>query len=415
MSKRQENFTLALSTVFLGLITGFGSLLLGHFLDIVEKLFLGFNESPEHPFAWSITPTQRLLSVFIGGIIAAIIWYFMRTKMKATVGISKALDGQQMPVVTTVVHVLTQIFFVATGGSVGRELAPRELGAMLSQTWQRLLNRFGHLELNDDDRRLLIAAAAGAGFAGIYIAPITGMMFAVELLYKKISIRSVSVSLTMTSIAMLVGSILRGFHPYYGVGVSEFHARNMILVVIIGPICGLLGGWFRRIFTWANQHQSRDRNILWQLPAIALITGVIAMRYPEILGNGRALAQPAFSNASASFIGVFLLLGLAKAVVTVLSLRAGASGGTLTPSIAIGATVGMAIGIAAHILFPAISVWQCGVIGATALLASSQQAPLMALFMLFEVCHLDYSALLPLGLAVALASSTSRLGLAPAK
>nr|WP_282801647.1 chloride channel protein [Secundilactobacillus kimchicus] len=415
MSKSHENFIMTISTIVLGIVAGTGSLLLGAFLDLIESLFLNFNETATHPFAGLISPAHRMLSLVTGGLVAAVVWWLMRTRMKPAVGISKALDGQEMPVTTTIVHVLTQIFFVATGGSVGRELAPRELGAMLAQTWQRLLKRFRHIELSDDDRRLLIASAAGAGFAGVYIAPITGAMFCLELLYKKVTGRAVAVSLTMSSIAMLVGSLLRGFHPYYAVGSGAFSATSIFIVLILGPLCGILGAYFRQAFQWANQHQTRDNHLLWQLPAVAVVTGLIATTFPQIMGNGRALAQPAFMNQSVNLIWLFLIGGLAKAIVTVFSLRAGASGGTLTPSIAIGATIGMALGFAIHLFVPAISIWQAGIIGAASLLASSQQAPLMALFMLFEVCHLDHSALLPLGLGVALATTTSHVILNPSR
>lgn len=414
MTKTRERLMLSISTVMLGLIAGLGSLILANFLDIIEKLFLNFNETPLSPFAANASGTRRLVSMVIGGVIAAIVWYYMRTKMKPTVSIAKALDGETMPVWTTAVHVFTQIFFVATGGSVGRELAPREFGAMLSQTWQRFLHRFG-VTFNEEDRKLLIAAAAGAGFAAIYIAPLTGTMFSVELLYKKVTGRAVAVSLTMSSVAMLVGSTLRGFHPYYAVGNGDFSPISVVLVIVVGPLCGVVGAYFRRFFQWANKHQARDRSILWLLPAAAVLTGAIAYFYPEISGNGRALAQPAMTNQSAGLIGIFLIGGLAKALITVFSLRAGASGGTLTPSIGIGATIGMSLGVVAHMLIPGITIWQGGLIGAATLLASSQQAPFMALFMIFEVCHLDYSALLPLGLGVALASASSQLVLHQSK
>lgn len=415
MSRKRETIVLAVSTVILGVVAGTGSLLLGLFLDIIEKVFLNFNETASHPFAGGITGSHRLLSLIIGGFIAALVWWFMRTHMKPTVGLSKAVAGEQMPVCTTLVHVLTQIFFVATGGSVGRELAPRELGGMLSQSWQRLLKHFWHIELDADDRRLLVAAAAGAGFAGVYIAPITGAMFCLEILYKKVTGRAVAVSLTMSSIAMLIGSILRGFHPYYAVNDRSFAALTVIIAIVLGPLCGALGAYFRKAFTWANQSQTRDNKLLYQLPLVALITGLIAFKFPEIMGNGRALAQPAFTNQSTALISLFLLGGLAKAIVTVFSLRTGASGGTLTPSIAVGATVGMTIGFIAHLWIPEISITQAGLLGAVTFLASSQQAPLMALFMIFEVCHLDHSALLPLGLGVALAIATSHVILNPSK
>lgn len=413
MLKEHENLTMAISTVVLGVVVGAGSLFLGVFLNLIEHVFLSFNENEFHPFAWTVSPTHRLLSVLIGGIIAAIVWWLMRTRMRPTVSIAKGIAGEEMPVWTTILHVMTQIFYVGTGGSVGRELAPRELGAMISQTWQRFLKRFHGVELSEDDRKLLIAAAAGAGFAGVYIAPITGALFCLEILYKKLTKRAVMVSLTMSVIAMLMGAILKGFRPYYAVGSGDFTLKSVVLVLIIGPVSGLAGAYFRKGFKWAGAKQTRNKNLLWQLPLVALITGLIAMHYPEIMGNGRALAQTALNNKSASLVGIFLLGGLAKAVVTTFTLRAGAAGGTLTPSISVGAVIGTAIGFGAGLFIPGVSLWQCGLLGASSLLASSQQAPLMALFMIFEVSHLNYSALLPLAIGVSLAMLVSSWVLKP--
>lgn len=409
MLKSKENRVLAISTIIIGVLAGMGALALSLFYDVIEHLFLRYNETTWSPVAWAAGGKIRLISLVVGGILAALSWWFMRTKMKPTVSINQGLDGKKMPVGTTALHVFTQIFFVGVGGSVGKELAPRELGAMLSQTWQRFMSKFTPVQLSPEDRKLLVAAAAGAGFAGVYIAPITGTMFSLELLLKRIDQRSILVSLTMSIEAMLVGSLLKGFHPYYGVGNGKFSLISTLVVLVVGPVCGILGSLFRKLFKWANAHQTRDNKLLWQLPLVALLTGLIAFYFPEIMSNGRPLAQTAFATTNAGFILKVLLIGaVLKAIVTVLSLRAGASGGTLTPSIAIGAVVGVTFGIVVNHFFPAVPIWETGLLGASSLLAASQQAPLMALFMIFEVCHLNYSALLPLGLGVCLAVITSK-------
>lgn len=413
MANRHENITLAVSTVVLGVVVGYGSVLLSLFFNFIQHTFLGFNETYVHPVAWAAPSWRRLVSLIIGGLIAGFVWWLVHTKMKKPVSINAAVAGSKMPVSTTIVHTFTQIFYVATGGSVGRELAPRELGSMISQTWQRLLKRFG-ATLAEDDRQLLIAAAAGAGFAGVYIAPLTGAMFCVEILLKKVTGRTIAVSFSMASIAMLVGASVKSFHPYYAVNTSAFSPRTVLLVLIIGPLCGLLGGLFRKAFKWAGAKAPKDGRLLWQMPLVALLTGLIAMVFPEIMGNGRALAQTVFANTDVSFIKIFLVGAAAKALVTVLTLRAGAAGGTIAPSISIGATIGALVGFIANLFFPGLPVWQYSLIGAGALLAASQQAPLMALFMILEIDHLDYSALLPLAVAVALAIATSHLIIKPA-
>jgi len=229
------------------------------------------------------------------------------------------------------------------------------------------------------------------------------------LLLKRVDQRAIIVSLTMSVEAMLVGSLLKGFHPYYGVGHNNFSLISTAVVIVLGPVCGILGSLFRKMFQYANAHQVKDNRILWQLPLVGLLTGLIAIYFPEVMGNGRPLAQTAFAATNTTFILQVLLIGaVIKAVMTVLSLRAGASGGTLTPSIAIGAVVGVVFGILVHYFVPGIPIWEIGLLGAASLLAASQQAPLMAMFMIFEVSHLNYSAILPLALGVCLSVYTSR-------
>ena len=405
---KQQTVTLVISTIVLGLVVGLSSLFLGQLLDVVERLFLHFEENAAVPVPTETTAVNRLVSVTLGGLIVAIIWYTLKRYAQSTVSIKQALQGEKMPFAATAVHVMTQIFYVGTGGSIGRELAPREAGAMLAQQWQMIMKRVGLAKLSTDDQRLLIAAAAGAGFAGIYIAPITGMLFAVEILLKKVDMKSVAVSLSMSVIAMLIGSISKGFVPYYLIAKKDFTLNILPFVLVVGLLMGVLGAYFRRGFQWAGRHSALSSQILWQLPLAALITGLVAMFMPEIMGNGRGLAEFAFVNTD-YHLALFLLVGaLLKAVVTIMTIKGGASGGTLTPSIAIGSSLGVLIGFVYVLLVPGASLVQAGVIGAAGFLAASQQAPLMALFMLFEVCHLDYSALLPMGLSVALASASSK-------
>lgn len=398
---------LAVSTVALGLIVGASSALLSLFLELTEKVFLGFVETAARPAATGTSALQRFLSVTIGGVIVAVSWYWLRNKRRQTVGITKALSGEKMPFLETVLHVLLQIFYVGTGGSVGRELAPREAGALFAQQWEKLLAKLKLSALTESDGQLLVAAAAGAGFAGVYIAPLTGMLFAVEILLKKFSVKNVVVSLVMSVIAMFVGATVKGFGAYYLVGDVKISAAFLLFIVIVAPICGIIGAIFRKTFQWAERNQTHDRKILWQLPLMAGLTGLIAAVFPQIMGNGRALAQLAMSASSLKLLGLLLFLGLAKAVVTVFTIRAGAAGGTLTPAIAIGAVVGAATGLIAAPL-TGLSVAACAIVGACAVLAASQQAPLMALFMMVEVSHLSVLMLLPLGLAAALSAVSAR-------
>lgn len=400
--------TLVLSVIVLGVITGLSSVFLSLLLDVVERLFLDFEEYTFLPVATGVSPLHRFISVSIGGIVAAIIWFTIQKKMAPVVGINKALNGEKMPFVAMAIHVMTQIFYVATGGSIGRELAPREAGALLAQKWEGFISRFGWGTLSAEDKKLLMAAAAGAGFAGIYIAPITGMLFAVEILLKKVDKRTVAVALGMSVIAMLVGSIIKGFHPYYSIPNIHFDIMMAPFALVAGPLFAVAGAYFRQAFQWAEKNRATGKTVLWQLSLVGLLTGVVAAYYPQIMGNGRGLAELAFNSSSNTMVGYLVSGMLLKAIVTTVTIKGGAFGGTLTPSIAIGSAMGVLLGFLYVLIVPGASIAQAGLIGAVTLLAASQQAPLMAMFMLFEVSHLDFSAFLPLGIGVASAMLFSK-------
>ncbi|MCI1634903.1 chloride channel protein [Bifidobacterium sp.] len=398
--------SLMLSTGVLGLAAGLSSGLLALLLKFVENLFLNFNETPILPGPFTTPWFWRATSVTVGGIIAALVWWLLRNRTTSVPSVSQAVQDKTMPVWQTVVHVSTQIFLVGTGASIGREVAPREAGAMLAGIWMRLYKR---LNLDAEDRRLLVAAAAGAGFAGIYISPLTGALFSIEILLKKINTTTVAVSFSMSVIAAAVGGAIHGFGPYYNVGTELFQQQLLIFGLIAAPIIGYLGGWFAKATAWAERYKTTNIHILWQLPLAAALTGLVSIWAPEVMGNGRALAQIAMNASSANGILLIVLIGGFKALLTILTIRSGASGGTLTPSIAVGASVGVALGSLWNLAMPAIPLWQCAIVGAVALLSASQQAPLMALMMLMEISHLPITAIGPLGLATCLGVIASRL------
>ena len=144
--------------------------------------------------------------------------------------------------------------------------------------------------------------------------------------------------------------------------------------------------------------------ILWTLPLAGVLTGVVAIWVPQVMGNGRATAQLAFSSvAEWSAVAVLLLSFAAKAVVTLLTIRAGASGGVLQPGIALGASMGASMGVCWMMVFHTNSMGVYALIGACALLAASQKAPLMAMCLVMELADTPLNLFVPVGCAVAVA------------
>lgn len=443
---------LAATTIILGVIIGAGAGLLTLLLYGVEHVMLGYVEGSELPGPFGVPAIRRAISVTIGLTLAGIIWYFLRNKTTKVPSVKKAVAGERMPVWQTLVHVVLQIGIVGSGASIGREVAPRELGAMLAQRFCDLF----HIEGADGiDRRMVVAVAAGAGLGGVYNAPLAGMFFAVEILLVDVTLEKVAFGLGMSAIAAFVAASIKGHHTFYDITAMQPQSTPtlMLFAVLCGAACGVAGAWFRKGSQWAESHQSHDKHILWQMPLAGLVTGLAAIVVPQVMGNGRAAAQLGFStfvpegsaaagasqsassaaaspwnllagggNVSGSastavnagfqlsqsniamLLGVLALTFVAKALVTLMTIRSGASGGVLQPGIALGSTLGAMLGLIWILLFPADSVTACALIGAAALLSASQQAPLMAMCLVMELTEAPSVFFVPVGLAVAASS-----------
>ena len=447
---------LAATTIILGVIIGAGAGLLTLLLYGVEHVMLGYVEGSELPGPFGVPAVRRAISVTIGLTLAGVIWYFLRNKTTKVPSVKKAVAGERMPVWQTLVHVVLQIGIVGSGASIGREVAPRELGAMLAQRFCDLF----HIEGADGiDRRMVVAVAAGAGLGGVYNAPLAGMFFAVEILLVDVTLEKVAFGLGMSAIAAFVAASIKGHHTFYDITAMQPQSTPtlMLFAGLCGAACGVAGAWFRKGSQWAESHQSHDKHILWQMPLAGLVTGLAAIVVPQVMGNGRAAAQLGFStfvpegsaaagasqsassaaaspwnllagggNVSGSastavnagfqlsqsniamLLGVLALTFVAKALVTLMTIRSGASGGVLQPGIALGSTLGAMLGLIWILLFPADSVTACALIGAAALLSASQQAPLMARCLVMELTEAPSVFFMPVGLAVAASSLVSK-------
>ena len=106
-------------------------------------------------------------------------------------------------------------------------------------------------------------------------------------------------------------------------------------------------------------------------------------------------------------IPTLLLSFAAKAIVTLLTIRSGASGGVLQPGIALGASGGAVLGILWMQIFHTNSIGMYALLGACALLAASQQAPLMAICLVMELADAPINLFVPIGFAVAVSAFTA--------
>ena len=396
------------AVAIVGVAIGAAAGLLTLMLYGVEHLTLGYVENSQESGPFNVPVIRRLISVTAGAVIAAVIWWLLRTRSTKVPSVKKAVNGDIMPIWQTVVHVLLQIFIVGTGMSIGREVAPRELGAMFGQRFARWAR------LDAKDTRMLVAITAAAGLAGVYNAPLAGTFFAVEILLADITLETVTFAFACSALASWVASLVKGTHTFYLIGETDglFTPDYMAFALVAGLVLGAAGALFRRGSQWAEKSKPSGVGILWMLPLAGLLTGVVAIWVPQVMGNGRATAQLSFSSkADLAVVPILLVSFLAKAIVTLLTIRSGASGGVLQPGIALGASGGAVLGVLWMQVFHTNSIGMYALLGACALLAASQQAPLMAICLVMELADAPINLFVPIGFAVAVSAFTaSRLG-----
>lgn len=433
-------------SVALGILVGLGATVLTLIFYAVQYLAFGSIESAKNTVFLGLPWYRYVLSCTIAMTIAALAWYFLRKKKNPPriVTIPQAVSGSRMPIFSTIAHVLLQIVIVGSGISIGREVAPRELAAMIAQRCSSIFN------VSVKTQRILVASAAGAGLAAVYHAPLAGTVLSLGLLSKtqgfgfyawlnrengsvivnalKNIARSerlhcLPFALVMNYIAAFVVEFLLHHSRYYNI--SQFSCviswQICVLTVVVGVVCGLVGYVFRLGIIWCRTHALRGMQMLCFMPVAGLVIGVAACWFPHIMGNGRSLSQLAFSVASFPYLAesshivtILLLLALMKMAATLLVLRYGASGGVLQPSISTGACFGVilyAIFSTSNFLqvfdISQVSAISVAIIGAASLLASSRKAPIMAWLLVAELVNAPFALLCLMLFAVIVSSCVS--------
>lgn len=267
---------------------------------------------------------------------------------------------------------------VGLGASIGREAAPQRLGAAVGYSVA------GLAKLSPSQRRLLVACGAGAGLGAVYNVPFAGALFAAELYLDDLSLEFVVAALAASALATATSWVYLPRGPVYRIALPASASGSVVAFALLaGPIFGLFSAGYVRLVAWASDHRPKGRALLVEPLVVFLLLGVLAFRYPLLLGNGVDLASWAFSANRG--IAMLVALGLLKPLVTAACLRSGATGGLFTPTLSTGAVLGALAGQAWLAIWPGHASPAFAVIGAGAVLAGAIEAPATAVAMTLEL------------------------------
>jgi CIC family chloride channel protein len=307
----------------------------------------------------------------------------------------------RLPPLRTLGSAILSVVVVGMGASLGREGAPKQAGAVIANA---LSDRCA---LSDEQRRLLVACGAGAGMAAAYGVPLGGALFAVEVLRGVLALRLILPALLASaSAAGVAWWVALPNEPTYVIPSFTLSLSVIVWAIVAGPIAGAVSVGFVRMVAWADRNKPTGaRRLIAPVAALGLL-GVASIAFPELLGNGKDIAELTFTDQIAPLL--LLPLFVLKPLATVMCLGTGVPGGLFTPTLSTGALLGGALGVAWSWIWPGAPPGLCAIIGSAAVLAATTHGPISSIVLVMELTGRDRSFILPMIIAVVLATVVAR-------
>jgi CIC family chloride channel protein len=247
------------------------------------------------------------------------------------------------------------------------------------------------------------------GMAAAYNAPIAGAVFAAHIVLGNFSMHLFAPLIFSSVIASMVSRSFFGMAPlYHTASEMDLTLFQIPWFLVLGVLCGLIGGLFLKSMQWIRGMMQRFPIPLpFKLALGGLAIGVLAFRFPQVLGNGYSGVNLILAHRLdlAAVLALFLL----RWVATVFAVGSGAVGGVMTPTLFLGAALGGVFGLYAmqeqwHLDIP-VAVF--ALVGMSSMLAATTHSPLLAMIMVFEI-SLNYNLMPALMISSAIATLVAR-------
>ena len=218
------------------------------------------------------------------------------------------------------------------GLSLGREGPSIQLGASVAQGIGNKLAK------TDREKRILIANGASAGLAAAFNAPLSGVIFTLEEVFKYFSPLILLTSMVAVVLSNFVSQLLFGSGSIFNFVVTgSIPLGDYWILLVMGGILGLFGMVYNKTLLASVRLFNRIKDRKLQ-PIIAfLAAGVMALTFPIVIGSGHMMLDEINVNSGLGFLGVALLL---KFIFSMVSYGSGTPGGIFFPLLVIGAVVG---------------------------------------------------------------------------
>lgn len=392
-----------LSVVGIGVLTGLAGGLLTKLLEWVQARLWGGNGREILTVAQH-TASSRIFLILLGaGVLTGVAQMVLRKLSSGNdIDTTAAIwfHAGRLPALRTLSSATLSVILVGMGASLGREGAPKQAGSVFGNLFSDLTR------LSDDQRRLLVACGAGAGMAAAYGVPLGGALFAIEVVRGALALRFILPALLCSAVATGVAWTLLPNAPTYQIPAYTASHAALLFAIACGFAAGPFAVLYMRLVRWAERHKpSGWHRIVRPIFGLALL-GIVATRFPQLLGNGRDVSQLVFAGSVPLSLASALLV--LKPAAIVLCIGSGVPGGLFTPSLTSGALLGSVLGYLWSFVFPQVPIGMCGYLGAGAVLSATTQGPISTVVLMMELTGQGRAFVLPLLLAATVATMISR-------
>jgi len=305
--------------------------------------------------------------------------------------------------------VLTSSITIGLGGSVGAEAPIVYTGAAIGSNMARWVG------LSQKNVTILLGCGAAGAIAGIFKAPLAGVLFTLEILLFNISMSSMLPLLLSTVAATVVSYIFTGITPQFSCDVTPFAMRNIPAYLALGIFCSICSLYFNKMTMFLEDVATRIANPYVKWLICAALLGLLIFLFPPLYGEGYECLQTFLDGSVPDLEGktpiaflmrlpwmvpfFFLLIIIVKVFSMTFTNAGGGVGGTFGPTLFVGGIAGFVVSRVINLIFInspfCVPEANFVLVGMAGLMAGVMQAPMTAVFLIAEISG-GYDLLLPL-------------------
>ncbi|MFI3289200.1 MAG: chloride channel protein [Rikenellaceae bacterium] len=410
LSNRQMMIVLA---VIIGIIAGMATYLFEMLLHTIKASLVSW-------FPIDVSHPLLLIYPVIGIIIVSLFVKFI-VRDNISEGVTRVLYAisrrdSKLPSHNTWSSIVASSTTLGFGGSVGPEAPIVLTGAAIGSTVGQIA------KLNYRYTTLLLCCGAGAALAAIFKAPITGVVFVLEILMLDITVGSIIPLLISSITATTVAFMLRGFDPILAVTLNAedaFELWQIPIFILLGVTCGFMAYYLTSINEWVSGLFKKLDHTYKKWIVGGIVIGLLIYIFPPLYGEGygsitalmhgdpiRLFDNSLFFEFRYYDWAILLFLVATmffKVIAMASTTAAGGIGGTFAPSLFIGAFTGATLAIACNVLFDwNLSIVSFTLVGMSGVMSGVMNAPLTSIFLIAELSS-GYGLFIPLMIVASIA------------